>query len=1235
MKRLLVLCICIGACCSTFSNLRADGKDRAVTGGDPAGGGGDVLGRCCFLGIVPEPILCEVTTQEACYFNTAPISWTPGLTCETPCGSHSDAYRGCGTLQPGPQGCPLFLSDDGQSFVLENSGPVNSARVWVSGTIVPQSNLCSPLTLPGLINNTIGPCFDGCGTLVQGVECVLFDADSGGRFRLQNYGNFGVGDRVQVQGRLLASCPSFCLEGEGCILENLIGPCNSEPTGACCSPLLANPTGCVVTTRVNCANIQGTYFGDGTRCTTNPCNTVMGRCCFLGIVPEPVLCEVTTWSNCIGRPAFVSWTPNADCSLGCDNTPRGACCVPFNVPGVAHCEYLTAAECESIGGDYHGDGTVCDPATPCPPLGRCCFVGIIFPPFLCDVTTEAECANYIGSFWAEGLICDNPCDGGVGSCCFDIDDGPLAYDTCVDGLSEQACISGGGVFDRGGVCTLVGCCLPNGGCQDADPECCVASGGEPAVNGERCLTAICIAHPTGACCFEGPLPNCIVMTAAACEEAGGSYRGDGTNCGVTGFCEPVGACCVPGNAIPEDHCEVATRFECLHLGGDYQGDGSVCPTSGFCDPGARGACCVPTAIPEGLCVETTAEECEAQGGEFFGLGTVCPPNGSLCFPHPVGACCIDVDDGPAQFDRCINVSAESCIAQGGFFQGVNTHCQVAACCFEGGYCQDLDPRCCLASGGRPASAGVLCGAIDCPVPATGACCFSSPLPNCTVMTRMDCIEAGGTYLGDGTNCGVTGFCDPLGACCLTPNVPGATNCIVTTAAHCEEIGGQFHGVNTQCNAIDVCPPLGRCCFVGIVADPILCDVTTEAACHNYAGFVSWTANLNCDMPCQPRDIFRGCGVLEPGPQSCVNFHADTGEVFALENSGPFFNGGHVWVRGEIDPHSILCFPVTVPALLNNTIGPCFEGCGLLVQGVECILFHSDNGSLYVLDNLGGHAVGDRVFVRGCLNANCVTFCQQGSGCIADNDIEPCENTPTGACCAGVLANVLGCIVTTPEICAAIDGEYQGDGSRCLPNNPCAPRLGRCCFLGFNPATPICQVMTRADCLSLPAPISWTPGLTCDVPCELPVRGACCVGLVTNATDCIVTTRVKCEEIGGHYLGDNTACGANACPVLGRCCFQGIVPFPVLCEVTTREACFQFAAPVSWTPGMTCDVPCHPDCDTPGDCNGDGVVDGNDVPCFVRAMLGGPAAGDRPQCAGMNASSEAAEVALFVELLMGP
>ena len=70
---------------------------------------------------------------------------------------------------------------------------------------------------------------------------------------------------------------------------------------------------------------------------------------------------------------------------------------------------------------------------------------------------------------------------------------------------------------------------------------------------------------------------------------------------------------------------------------------------------------------------------------------------------------------------------------------------------------------------------------------------------------------------------------------------------------------------------------------------------------------------------------------------------------------------------------------------------CFSGCGTLVRGVECVLFQADLGGLYILSNVGPFSVGDRGFVTGCIDPSCISFCQQGDGCILNNTIATCDD----------------------------------------------------------------------------------------------------------------------------------------------------------------------------------------------------------------------------------------------------
>jgi hypothetical protein len=71
--------------------------------------------------------------------------------------------------------------------------------------------------------------FEDCGTLVWGIECILFDSDNFGLYFLENMDGFGVGDYVHVTGTLFP-CITFCMEEDACVLDNTISLC--EPTAA-------------------------------------------------------------------------------------------------------------------------------------------------------------------------------------------------------------------------------------------------------------------------------------------------------------------------------------------------------------------------------------------------------------------------------------------------------------------------------------------------------------------------------------------------------------------------------------------------------------------------------------------------------------------------------------------------------------------------------------------------------------------------------------------------------------------------------------------------------------------------------------------------------------------------------------------------------------------------------------------------------------------------------------------
>ena len=69
--------------------------------------------------------------------------------------------------------------------------------------------------------------------------------------------------------------------------------------------------------------------------------------------------------------------------------------------------------------------------------------------------------------------------------------------------------------------------------------------------------------------------------------------------------------------------------------------------------------------------------------------------------------------------------------------------------------------------------------------------------------------------------------------------------------------------------------------------------------------------------------------------------------------------------------------------------PTITVCGTLVEGVECVLLETDNGGLYIV-NTAGYPVGACICVTGPYDAFCLSYCQQGGGCIYNTTATPCD-----------------------------------------------------------------------------------------------------------------------------------------------------------------------------------------------------------------------------------------------------
>jgi hypothetical protein len=199
---------------------------------------------------------------------------------------------------------------------------------------------------------------------------------------------------------------------------------------------------------------------------------------------------------------------------------------------------------------------------------------------------------------------------------------------------------------------------------------------------------------------------------------------------------------------------------------------------------------------------------------------------------------------------------------------------------------------------------------------------------------------------------------------------------------------------------------------------------------------------------QPID---SCGTLTVSA-GCNVFQADTGGAFVLDQTGGFGNGDRVHVVGQVDTACLAnCLGATA-CIVVTTIEPCggqFSGCGTLIQDGTCVLFQSDSGGTFVLDQTQAFVVGDRVQVVGTLDPSCATTCSPSDGCITVGTLETCATQFT-ACgtliqrgaCVDFLADRGGTFSLETTGGFAVGDRVSVSGvldSSCVP--PCQPADG--------------------------------------------------------------------------------------------------------------------------------------------------------------------------------------------------
>lgn len=781
---------------------------------------------------------------------------------------------------------------------------------------------------------------------------------------------------------------------------------------------------------------------------------------------------------------------------GQDICTPGACCVANN------CQLVIAAQCTTLGGSFEGPGTVCTP-TPCGPTGACCSQN-----FSCtNNLTSAECAALDpNATWYEASFCNAVC-GATGACC-ELDG------SCTLNVIQTACTATNGRWTEGA-----------SSCTN-----CTAVSIQPVIISEYYESA-----PGNRKAIE--LYNTSSSTISLDGHLLANYANGSATPSATSSLNGIS---IPGNGVvvfinnatddipnfDENASNVYTRPGVMNFNGNdavailFIDATTVVDIFGVptdSNAGPRGSMPYQDSAWERKCFVTVGnndfDSCNFDGEKACGApgcprGTNPPldclngvnydqwifeglnpdtDNGNHSLgvhdcsgPLPTGACCPQAGDGRGAGCCPGDLSADNTV-------DLNDVPLFVAALLNNVYdsCADMN--------GDNADNGADIQAFVAAVFSGGNC---GGLEECTVLTQPQCLALGGLYLGDGTNC-IDNQC-PAGAngACCTP-----TGCVDGyLASECQTAGGIFFGLGTTCANVN-------------------CNVDTSAVVINEIriDMTGTDTDEYFELAGPPGTLLNGLTLLVIGDESSSAGSVPGDQSGYIERA---YN-----LNGQIIPADGRFLAATSTFTLNGAI-PDF-----IMQNGADAFENSDNLSFLLVTEFTG-AVGDIIDDNrdGIPNAilpwtsinDWVSVRENGNPPPAANDEWVYDFSPA----PGAIVGPDGAFA--PGHVYRNDPNTNTDGAgtpwQIGPFNPVGgddtpgvPNVisGACCINGTQ-----CNVLSRSACATAGGEYKGT-GTNCTV--------NVCVGACCNGTSCTVVTDTDCSTIPNSlYLGDGTVCSPNPC-----------------------------------------------------------------------------------------------------------